>query len=228
VESRTRWGRKWVCLPIRAHARGRSLVLPGQARRECGEMAIHEAVKSSVVSQGRHRDCVLDERGRTAARARPRGAGRPLAMAAPAPVPRTAPRGTCNRPARPRCQRDASEYHLEREYEDIAAVVDAAAAAGGQRVDVYGHSHGGIVAFGAAALTANVRKLVVYEGWPLPDPSMYALPAGVMKQMDQLLAEGDRRGKHRPGQGRSRSGRSSATERAAAGVAGTAAHRRHS
>ena len=50
---------------------------------------------------------------------------------------------------------------------------------------------GGIVAFGAAALTANVRRLVLYEGWPVPDPSVYALPADVMKRMDQLLAEGD-------------------------------------
>ena len=42
---------------------------------------------------------------------------------------------------------DGPEYRLEREYEDVAAVVDAVAPAG-TRVDVYGHSHGGIVAFG--------------------------------------------------------------------------------
>jgi pimeloyl-ACP methyl ester carboxylesterase len=88
---------------------------------------------------------------------------------------------------------DAPEYRLEREYEDVAAVVDAVAASG-QRVDVYGHSHGGIVAFGAAALTPNVRKLVLYEGWPVPDPSIYALPPGVVAQMNKLLAEGDRDG----------------------------------
>ena len=69
-------------------------------------------------------------------------------------------------------------------------------AAGGVRgtVDVYGHSHGGIVAFGAAALTANVRRLVLYEGWPVPDPSIYALLAGVVGRMNKLLAEGDRDG----------------------------------
>ena len=89
---------------------------------------------------------------------------------------------------------DAREYRLEREYEDVAAVVDAVAEARGHRVDVYGHSHGGIVALGAAALTANVRKLVLYEGWPVPDPSVYALPADVMKRMDRLLTEGDRDG----------------------------------
>jgi pimeloyl-ACP methyl ester carboxylesterase len=88
---------------------------------------------------------------------------------------------------------DAPEYRLEREYEDVAAVVDAAAASG-KHVDVYGHSHGGIVAFGAATLTANIRKLVLYEGWPVPDPSIYALPVDVVGRMDKLLAEGDRAG----------------------------------
>jgi pimeloyl-ACP methyl ester carboxylesterase len=89
---------------------------------------------------------------------------------------------------------DGPEYRLEREYEDVEAVVDAIAAASGEHVDVYSHSHGGFVAFGAATLTANIRKLILYEGWPLPDPSIYALPADVMRRMDKLLAEGDRDG----------------------------------
>lgn len=89
---------------------------------------------------------------------------------------------------------DAGAYALEREYEDVAAVVDAAAAVSGTPVDVYGHSHGAIVAFGAAALTSNLRRLVLYEGWPVPDPSIYALPADVMDRMDGLLADGDRAG----------------------------------
>lgn len=89
---------------------------------------------------------------------------------------------------------DAPEYRLEREYEDVAAVADAIAATFGQRVDVYGHSHGGIVAFGAATLTANIRRLVLYEGWPVPDPSIYALPADVLRRMDKMLAAGDRDG----------------------------------
>src|SRR5687768_5829287 len=37
---------------------------------------------------------------------------------------------------------DAAAYGLEREYEDVAAVIDAVVAAFGQPVDVYGHSHG--------------------------------------------------------------------------------------
>ncbi|HJY43086.1 MAG TPA: hypothetical protein VJ301_00565, partial [Propionibacteriaceae bacterium] len=50
---------------------------------------------------------------------------------------------------------------------------------------------GGIVAFGAAAMTTNVRRLVLYGGWPVPDPFIYALPAAVVTRMNKLLAEGD-------------------------------------
>jgi pimeloyl-ACP methyl ester carboxylesterase len=89
---------------------------------------------------------------------------------------------------------DAGAYSLEREYEDVAAVIDAVAAAFDQPVDVYGHSHGAIVAFGAATLTPNLRKLVLYEGWPVPDPSIYAFPAEVMNRITKLLAEGERDG----------------------------------
>jgi pimeloyl-ACP methyl ester carboxylesterase len=87
---------------------------------------------------------------------------------------------------------DAPDYDLAREYEDVAAVVDAAAAASGAPVDLYGHSHGGIVAFGAATLTSNIGRLVRYEGWPVPDPEVYALPPGLQDRLDALLAKGDR------------------------------------
>jgi len=89
---------------------------------------------------------------------------------------------------------DAPSYALEREFEDAAAVVDAVAARSGGPVSVYGHSHGGIVAFGAATLTPNIDRLVLYEGWPVPDPRVFALPADLETRMDQLLAAGDRDG----------------------------------
>jgi pimeloyl-ACP methyl ester carboxylesterase len=89
---------------------------------------------------------------------------------------------------------DSAEYTLDREYEDVAAVIDAVAVASGDAVHVYGHSHGGIVAFGAATLTHNVRKLVLYEGWPVPDPGVFALPEKLEQRMDALLAAGDRDG----------------------------------
>lgn len=92
--------------------------------------------------------------------------------------------GPCARPARLGASGDAPEYRLEQEYEDDAAVVDAVAAAAGEHGDVYGHSHGGIVAVGAATLTVNIRNLVPYEGWPVPDPSICALPADGVTRMD--------------------------------------------
>lgn len=60
---------------------------------------------------------------------------------------------------------DADGYELAREFEDVAAVVDVLGSA-----DLYGHSFGGLCAFGAATLTSNVRRLVLHEGWPLVDP----------------------------------------------------------
>lgn len=61
---------------------------------------------------------------------------------------------------------DQPEYALEREYEDVASVVDKIAEDAGSPVAVYGNSFGGICAFGGAALTSNISKLVLYEGWP--------------------------------------------------------------
>jgi pimeloyl-ACP methyl ester carboxylesterase len=87
---------------------------------------------------------------------------------------------------------DAPDYGLAREYEDVAAVVDAVADASGTPVDLYGHSHGGIVAFGAATRMSRIRKLVLYEGWPVPNPDVYALPPGLEERLDALLAEGYR------------------------------------
>lgn len=87
---------------------------------------------------------------------------------------------------------DGPDYSLAGEYEDVAAVVDAVADAAGTPVDVYGHSHGGFCAFGAATLTSNIGKLVLYEGWPVPNPAVFALPVEVEKRIEALLAEGDR------------------------------------
>ncbi len=63
---------------------------------------------------------------------------------------------------------DTLPYAIAREYEDLAAVVDAVARATGTKVDVVGHSYGGRIALGAALLTANLRRLVSYEGAPAP------------------------------------------------------------
>lgn len=85
---------------------------------------------------------------------------------------------------------DAPDYSIATEYADVAAVVDAAAAATGFPVDLLGHSYGGNVAFGAATLTTNIRRLVLYEGWPTPDIAHRALPTEVMAAMETLLSQG--------------------------------------
>lgn len=87
---------------------------------------------------------------------------------------------------------DGPAYHLAREYEDVAAVVDAVAMASGAAVDLYGHSFGGWCAFGAAALTSNLRTLALYEGWPAVNPDAFAYAPGVGERLDALLAEGNR------------------------------------
>ena len=87
---------------------------------------------------------------------------------------------------------DGPTYEVEREYEDVAAVVDAIADASGSPVDVYGHSMGGFIAFGAARLTSRIGRLALYEGWPPTNPEVFAYPPGFGEQLDALLAAGDR------------------------------------
>ena len=89
---------------------------------------------------------------------------------------------------------DAPVYALEREHEDVAAVVDAIAAASGSSVDVYGHSYGGECVFGAALLTDNIRRAVLYEGWPPVTPEKVYFPRDVEERLDRLVAAGDRDG----------------------------------
>jgi pimeloyl-ACP methyl ester carboxylesterase len=89
---------------------------------------------------------------------------------------------------------DHEEWSIEREYEDVAAVVDRIAADSGSPVYVYGNSYGGICSFGGAALTSNIRKLVLYEGWPPVYPEKFAPPAGFLEKAEALMAAGDREG----------------------------------
>ncbi|MFO7546781.1 MAG: alpha/beta fold hydrolase, partial [Trueperaceae bacterium] len=58
---------------------------------------------------------------------------------------------------------DHPDWDLEREFEDVAAVVDAVAAETGGAVALLGHSFGGAIALGGATLTPNVRRLALYE-----------------------------------------------------------------
>jgi len=82
---------------------------------------------------------------------------------------------------------DAEGYTIERDFEDVAAVVDAVAARTGQPVALWGHSYGANCAMGGAALTANVARLVLYE------PSLgLSYPPGSIEAVEAALAAGDR------------------------------------
>lgn len=84
-------------------------------------------------------------------------------------------------------------YRIEREFEDLAAVVEAVAAATGRAVDVVGHSYGGRIGLGAALLTTRLRRLVVYEGAPSPPGASRGYrPAGVEERIAGSIAAGDR------------------------------------
>jgi pimeloyl-ACP methyl ester carboxylesterase len=83
-------------------------------------------------------------------------------------------------------------YAIEREYEDLVAVVDAVAAETGRQVDVVGHSYGGRIGLGAALLTPNLRRLVVYEGAPPPATGRGYQDAGTLDRVRALVAAGER------------------------------------
>ncbi len=87
---------------------------------------------------------------------------------------------------------DSPDYRLSMERADAAIVIDAAAEASGGPVDVFGHSYGGNVAFGAALLTTNIRKLVLYEGWPPPNPAQFQTAPATLEHLESLLAQGHR------------------------------------
>jgi pimeloyl-ACP methyl ester carboxylesterase len=55
---------------------------------------------------------------------------------------------------------DADSYAIEREFDDVAAVVRAA----GDGALLFGHSYGGLVAAGAAARLGGLPRLALYEG----------------------------------------------------------------
>lgn len=71
---------------------------------------------------------------------------------------------------------DGASYAVEREFEDLAAVVDALADESGTAVPVVGHSFGGRLALGAALRTRAIARLVVYEGAPAPPDRPYQEP----------------------------------------------------
>ncbi len=80
---------------------------------------------------------------------------------------------------------DAVKYAIEREFEDVAAVIDAI----GEPVFLLGHSYGAICSLEASVLTDKVRRLVLYEP-PIPiDGPVY--PSGVPERIQALVDGGN-------------------------------------
>jgi len=84
---------------------------------------------------------------------------------------------------------DGPVYAPQREFEDVAAVIDAVAEGAGSTADVYGFSSGATFALGAAGLTSNVRRLALYE----PGITVAAdhVSPDLAARLDALLTAGD-------------------------------------
>lgn len=84
---------------------------------------------------------------------------------------------------------DVASYALEREFEDVATVVDALAETTGSPAHLLGHSLGGTCALGAATLTTNLATLALYE----PAWSGEAVcPPELLHRLEALVAAGER------------------------------------
>lgn len=84
---------------------------------------------------------------------------------------------------------DTSPYAVQREIEDIQALIDAL----GGSAYLYGISSGAALALeAAAALPTQVKKLVMYEAPFIVDDSHAPLPADYVPRLQQLIAEGKR------------------------------------
>ncbi len=84
---------------------------------------------------------------------------------------------------------DNDAYALEREYEDVAAVIDAIP----EPANLFAHSFGAMCSLEGARLAANLRRMVCYE------PSMNRTTSDpkrefTIDEMRRLIAEGDRDG----------------------------------
>jgi pimeloyl-ACP methyl ester carboxylesterase len=83
---------------------------------------------------------------------------------------------------------DTAPYAVEREIEDLGALVDAA----GGAASVFGYSSGANLALKAAASGLAITRLVLYEPPFNPDDSYPALPADLAGQLAGLVSAGRR------------------------------------
>jgi pimeloyl-ACP methyl ester carboxylesterase len=83
---------------------------------------------------------------------------------------------------------NAPKYAVDREVEDLAAVIDAA----GGAASVYGTSSGGNLALAAAGRGLHITKLALWEPNILVDDSRPPLPADYVEHVNALVSSGRR------------------------------------
>jgi pimeloyl-ACP methyl ester carboxylesterase len=83
---------------------------------------------------------------------------------------------------------DTAPYSVEREIEDIEALIKEA----GGSACVYGISSGAVLALDAAARLGGIRKVAVYEAPFIVDDTHPARPDDYLDRMDGLIAAGRR------------------------------------
>lgn len=83
---------------------------------------------------------------------------------------------------------DPAVYSLEREYEDIAAVVSSIR----EPVNLLGHSYGALICMEAALRVTNIFKLILYEPFVSIGRTIYT--PSVRARIQALLDSGDREG----------------------------------
>lgn len=82
---------------------------------------------------------------------------------------------------------DTQPFTVEREIEDLEAIIDAA----GGSAFVFGHSSGAVLALRAAGKLGNkIKKLALYEPPFIIDNSRPQLPVDYVPHLRQLIAEG--------------------------------------
>ncbi len=85
---------------------------------------------------------------------------------------------------------DTAPFSLEREIEDVEALIDAA----GGSASLWGWSSGGALALRAAAAGIGVERVAVYEPPFMVDPDEHTPPADYGERLAELLAADDRAG----------------------------------
>lgn len=83
---------------------------------------------------------------------------------------------------------DTMPYAVEREFEDLAAVIEHAG--GGRPATVFGWSSGGLLALNAAQAGVPMERVAVFEPPVVVDDSRPPLPADYVERLDAAVADG--------------------------------------